>query len=283
MEVGTVQRELTIIAVLSVAALTVVGCTSTPTVPPSEASAQTERPTPAVSDCGTSTNAEARTNQTAAWNPVRIALFQDKSGSSDTTRTAQLTQADLSAPISLLRCTGGELAVGVVDNVSKKSLARLRIEVPPWSPSTPAAANVFVRANEDAVYQQRLKDYQKDVEKWAAETDKRVEIFLAQVAELLKQPATANRTSVWNAVARADLMLNESDVTWPQPTHRYAVLNSDCQETAGTNPVAVKSGAQWIVVNGAGSVGIADALNPERFENPVAAFEFIKAKELRGK
>lgn len=239
---------------------------------------------PVNGDCGTTQDKDGQVaDLKRIRNPVRIVFEQDKSQSANSTLTDQLTENDFTIPINVLRCVGGELAVGVVDNVSKKSLARLRVEVPPSPPSSPDASNVFVRANQDAAYQQRLNDYQSDVEKWAAETDKRVETFLAQVANLLKQPATAKRTSVWNAVARADLMLNESDVTWPQPTHRYAVLNSDCQETARTKPVQVKSSAQWIVVNGAGSVGVAEALKPERFENSTSAFEFIKAKELRGK
>lgn len=242
------------------------------------------KPSVPVNDCGGFQDKEGQVADVKRIrNPIRIVFEQDKSQSANTTLTAQLTENDFMIPINVLRCLGGELAVGVVDNVSKKSLARLRVEVPPSPPSTPDAANVFMRANEDVAYQQRLADYQSDVEKWATETDKRVETFLAQVADMLKQPATAKRTSVWNAIARADLMLNESDVMWPQPTHRYAVLNSDCQETARTKPVEVNSGALWIVVNGSGSVGVADALKPERFENSTSAFEFIKAKELRGK
>ena len=273
------------VALLAATAITFSGCgysATTAKQQPAERSA--ERSIPSSINCGGGGGKnEQATTPDRTRNPVRIVFEQDKSGSASATLTAQLSENDFIVPIDVLRCVGGELGVGVVDNSSKKSFVRLRIEPPPSSPSPSDASNVFVRANEDASYQQRLNDYNKDLEKWTAETDKRVKTFLAQVAEVLKQSPTAKRTSVWNAIARADLMLNESDATWPHPTHRYAVLNSDCQETAHTKPVEVKSGAQWIVVNGAGSVGVAEAMKPERFENPAAAFEFIKAKELGGK
>ncbi|HYX27579.1 MAG TPA: hypothetical protein VE863_03355 [Pyrinomonadaceae bacterium] len=194
-----------------------------------------------------------------------------------------MNEGGFAAPINLLRCTGGELGIGIVDDLSNRPLVRLRIDAPPAPPTPPQARNVFQRAEEDGDYQQRLNDYKDRVAKWTQETDRRVEAFLAQAGELLKQNPNAKRTNVWSAVSRADLYLNESDASWSSPTNRYAILNSDCQETAHTKPVQVKSGAQWIVVNGAGSTGVTEALKPERFENPTAAFEFIKARELGGK
>jgi len=79
-------------------------------------------------------------------NPIRMVVFQDKTGSSATTRTSQLNEDDFTAPIGLLRCTGGELAVGIVDDVSNIPLARLRIEPPPTLDEEHQASNVFERA-----------------------------------------------------------------------------------------------------------------------------------------
>jgi hypothetical protein len=273
------------LAVLIGMSLGLVGCgSSTSTTAKHQPTVHAIERSTVVRNCGEAKETDEHTREAYRARPVRIATLQDKSNSSNSTRTTQLTADDFVVPINILRCTGGELSVGILDDTSNRSLVRLRIEMPPTAPTPPQASNVFVRANEGADYQRRLDEYNEDVGKWAAETDKRVKRFLAQVAELLKQPPTARRTSVWNAVARADLMLNESDGTWPQPTRRYAILNSDCAETAGTKPVVVKSGAQWIVVNGAGSVGVvAEALKPEQFENTAAAFQFIRAKELGGK
>jgi hypothetical protein len=221
--------------------------------------------------------------QPAPHAPIKIVVFQDKTGSANTTRTEQLTELEFASPISLLRCAGGELAVGIVDDVSNTSLARLRIEPPPTLEVEGQASNVFERAQQDAASQQRLNDYNQAVNKWRAETDKRVGVFLAQISKVLQQRPNAKMTNVWSAVSRADLFLSESDATWPRPTRRYAIFNSDGVDTARSKPIAIKSGAQLIVVNGIGSTGVFQSLNPERFESIQAAFQFISAKEMGGK
>jgi len=239
---------------------------------------------PVSANCGVTVSQDQQNaDRNVSRSPIRIVLFQDKTGSANDTRTVQLTEADFAAPIKLLRCTGGELGVGVVDDLSNRPLVRLRIDAPPAPPALPQARNVFQRAADDGDYQQRMKDYNDGVAKWTLETDRRVQAFLAQAGQLLKQKANAKKTNVWSAVARADLYLNESDATWPRPTHRYAVFNSDAVDTARSKAIELKSGAQLIVVNGVGSVGVLDSLKPDRFEAVQAAFDFIAAKELGGK
>lgn len=216
-------------------------------------------------------------------NPIRMVVFQDKTGSSATTRTSQLNEDDFTAPIGLMRCTGGELAVGIVDDVSNTSLARLRIEPPPMLEEERQASNVFERAQQDAASEQRLSDHSEALNKWRMETDKRVGAFLAQISKALQRKPNAKKTNVWSAISRADLFLNESDAAWPRPTHRYAVFNTDGVDTARSKPTTIKSGAQLIIINGIGSTGVFESLNPERFESVQAAFQFIVAKEIGGK
>jgi hypothetical protein len=237
-----------------------------------------EGPVKPLTDCSTVNNG-GEVRQQHLLNPIRMAVFQDKSGSSATTRTSQLNEADFTAPISLMRCTGGELAVGIVDDVSNTSLVRLRIEPPPTAPVIAEISNVFERAQLDAEFQQRVNQYDEAVNKWRAQTDSRVGAFLTRLKTTLQQKANARTTNVWSAISRADLFLNESDATWPRPTHRYVVFNSDGVDTARSKPVAIKGGTQIIVVNGVGSTGVFQSLNPERFESMQAAFEFISAKE----
>src|SRR4051794_8957605 len=74
-----------------------------------------------VNDCVVVGN-QGEENQRFSRSPIRMAVFQDKSGSANTTRTEQLTEQDFVSPIKLLRCNGGELAVGIVDDVSNGSL-----------------------------------------------------------------------------------------------------------------------------------------------------------------
>jgi hypothetical protein len=252
------------------------------TIQPS-AQAMEQQASPAIADCGDLAKDQQHPNQTPQRNPIRMAVFQDKSGSANTTRTEQLTEQDFASPIGLLRCTGGELAVGIVDDVSNTSLVRLRIEPPPTAPVVLDVSNVFERAQQDAAFQERLNEYKEGVNKWRAETDSRAGAFLARISEVLQQKSNAKKTNVWSALSRADLFLNESDATWPRSTRRYAVFNSDGVDTARSKPVAIKSGARLIVVNGTGSTGVFQSLNPERFESVQAAFQFISAKEKGGK
>jgi hypothetical protein len=263
---------------------------STSSVIQPAAQAMEQRVTTLIPDCGDLAEDQQHPNHTPERNPIRMAVFQDKSGSANTTRTEQPTEQDFASPISLLRCTGGELAVGIVDDVSNSSLVRLRIEPPPTPPVVLEVSNVFERAQQDAAFQQRLNDYNQAVNKWRAQTDSRAGAFLAQISKALQQiskalqqKSTAKKTNVWSALARADLFLNEPDATWPRPTRRYAVFNSDGVDTARSKPIAIKSGAQLIVVNGIGSTGVFQSLNPERFESLQAAFQFISAKEKGGK
>lgn len=226
---------------------------------------------------------QRESKQPAPHAPIKIVVFQDKTGSANTTRTEQLTEQDFASPISLLRCNGGELAVGIVDDVSNTSLVRLRIEPPPTPPVALQVSNVFERAQQDSAFQQRWNDYNEAFNKWRAETDSRAGAFLSQISKVLQQKSNARKTNVWSAISRADLFLNEPDATWPRPPRRYAVFNSDGVDTARSKPIAIKSGAQLIIVNGIGSTGVFQSLNPERFESVQAAFQFISAKEMGGK
>lgn len=279
------MKNLTLVAIFTVSVLVLTGCglsgaTSQRTQPSSAASEAVT----VIPDCEKLVvKQEGGDALTKPRRPVRIAVFQDKSYSANQTRTAQITETDFDVPIKLLRCTGGELSAGIVDDVSNSSLLRLRVDVPPAPPSPPEASNVFERAEQDGDYQKRLNQYNDHVRKWTAETDKQVQTFLSGVRELLTQKPTAKRTDVWSAVARGDLFLAESDATWPLPTSRWLILNSDAVHTARSKPVKMKSSARLIVVNGVGSAGVAGSLNPELFEAIGPAFQFIAAKELGGK
>lgn len=272
-------------AFLLVVMLTMTGCSlSSDTSPATQPATQVARETLRTPfDCGAATNDQNAGDRTASRNPIRIAIFQDKSGSSNETRTTQLSENDFAAPIDLLRCTGGELGAGIIDDVSNKSLIRLRIEVPPARPAAQQVSNVFERAQQDGEFAKRMEAYNDDVAKWTAETDKRVKAFLAEVRELLNQKPTARKTDVWSAISRADLFLNESDATWRRPTHRWLVLNSDAVDTARSKPIQMKAAEHLVIVNGVGSAGAAASIKPDLFENPEAAFHFITANELGGK
>lgn len=217
--------------------------------------------------------------QVKVRNPIRIATFQDKTGSSLSTRTEQLGENDFLTPINLLRCTGGELAFGLINDQSNRPLLRLRIEVPPAKPTEPKGGNPFERAEREAAYENQLTEYEENLRIWESQTNKRVNTFMNALKPLLAQKANARTTSIWPAVARADLFLSEQDTDWPRPTHRYAVFNTDAIDTAHSTPVTMRSEAKMLLINGVASVGVLEPLAPLRFESAQSAFRFISATE----
>jgi hypothetical protein len=235
----------------------------------------------AAGDCGFA-DAKVTNSAERALHPIRMAVFQDKSGSAATTRTAQLNEDDFAVPINVLRCTGGELGVGIINDRSNSPLVRLRIEAPPERPRPTQATNPFERAEQEAIYRSQLETFDKQQEQWRVQANQRIATFYEQLKLLLKQDAKARRTSVWPAVARADLFLNEPDTGWSKPTHRYAAFNTDAIDTVHSAPVTMKSGSKLLLVNGAASVGVLGSLNPLCFESVLAAFRFVSATELGG-
>lgn len=143
--------------------------------------------------------------QVKVKNPIRIATFQDKTGSSLSMRTEQLSENDFLTPINLLRCTGGELAFGLINDQSNRPLLRLRIEVPPVRPTEPKGGNPFENAEREVSYENQLAEYEDSLRKWDSQTKERVNTFMILLKPLLAQKANARTTSIWPAVARADL------------------------------------------------------------------------------
>lgn len=212
--------------------------------------------------------------------PVKIDVMADKTASTQRTRTQQLQPADVDQLIDLLRLRGGDLAVGLIQDQSNRTLLRLRVKVPPSEPEAPSQeGNAFEVA-------ERMEKYKADKNQaailkreWQAEVDADVEQFRGELSALLEREPNFRRTDVWGAIWRADLFLSESDAGWPQPTHRYLILVSDAQDNVKQPATPLRSGAKLILVNGSASLGSIASLNPERFESVAAAFDYVIANE----
>jgi hypothetical protein len=224
---------------------------------------------------------EHRGQEPGALRPVRIACVQDKSGSAVSTRTPQLRRDDLLPIIALLRERGGEVGVGIIHGSLRMRMARIRVDPPPSPPPTlpTGSANPLDEAEQESTRHADQIDYEKRLMDWETELNTRLEVFYAELAGLLKVPGDSRSSPVWSAIARADLFLAESDISWPEPPSRYGVVLSDGDDNTVHVVPALSAEAVWLIVNGDGKVGSLGGLKPKRFESVRAAFAEVVAIE----
>jgi hypothetical protein len=213
--------------------------------------------------------------------PVKIALFQDKSGSTGWTRTPQLTEATLKILTDLVKESSGELAFGLLRDRSNKGLVRLRVEPCPLAPSKPEKTKrVYQDSRAMTKYRREKVQHEEAMSHWEEEMDRRIKGFLSDIRPLLEQPPDAQCTSIWEAVTRGDLYLSEDDASWPLPPHKWAVYVTDGIHNCGPGKTAtLKSGATLVVINGDSQTGNLGPLQPKVFESIEAAFRYVKATE----
>jgi hypothetical protein len=213
--------------------------------------------------------------------PVRIAVLQDKTGSTGWTRTPQLTTAQLDLLIEVLRPGGGELGFGLIRDQSDRGLVRLRIDPPPEPVATPRkTGRPFKDVRLMEQYRADQAKFHQMLSLWETETDLSIARFRKDVQPLLDRRANAKSTDIWGAVRRADLFLAEDDAAWGCATHRWAVFASDgLHNRRVVKPAPFRSGARVLVINSAAQFGSLTALRAEAFESVEAAFRHISAIE----
>lgn len=234
----------------------------------------------AITGCGDSSKASAGSTLTQSkpvrLPPIKVALFFDKSGSSGKNRVAQTDPQYLEPLIEVLRRNGGELRLGLITDESNHTLVPLRIDSPPLPPEKPPAeGNVFEEVERVSAYQKRVAEFESKKIAWQEKTDVQIRSFFQEVGPLLEKAPNARRSDVFGALHRAELFLSEPDLGWSQPTLRYVVLVSDGEDNVKKKFEGFKSGAQLLLINGAGTVGSLEYQKPIRFESIDAAFRFI--------
>lgn len=212
--------------------------------------------------------------------PALYAVFDDKTGSTASARITPIQEHDLLVLVDNLRLTGGELAYGLIGESTDRPLLRLRVGVPPARPIMQEVQNAFERAEQEARFQEELEKYESDLKQWKKDVDRSVSSFLEAVRPRLLEKATAKRSPINSALTRSELFLNEPTDSWPVTPHRYIILNSDAIDTTKSARVTIKSGATLILINGSGSLGVIESLNPLRFESVQAALDHITATEI---
>jgi hypothetical protein len=93
--------------------------------------------------------------------PVSLVLFIDRSGSGDNYHVPEMTLRSIVAtPIDSIRRHGGNLAVGIIDAHSDKSMCALRIDPEFWP--VPPVAPVRDSFSNDLKYREALLNYRND-------------------------------------------------------------------------------------------------------------------------
>jgi hypothetical protein len=209
--------------------------------------------------------------------PIRIVIFQDKTGSSSQTITPQLNVNDVEPLIEYITDNGTELGLGIIDKMSNMPLVRLFLEPPLRNFTEPADGNPFLLIKQRQEYQSKLERYNRAMDSYRVQTEAEVNSFRESAKLLLAQSPDASQTNIYDAIAKSNLYFCE-DGTYQSSVKSYLVLISDGQHNAkGISRVDLKSGVKLILINGSASVGPLAYLQPKCFESFKSSIRYILA------
>lgn len=207
--------------------------------------------------------------------PLRVVVFQDKTGSAAENRTPQIQVTDLEPVIEHVTRCGGELGLGAIDSQSNTSLARLYVPEPPAPPSRPEQRGTpFQIVQARNRYESQKAEYEATARRHRADAGRRAELFRAEARDLLDLPHDASRTDIWGAISRGGYFLAEPG-TWHRHGRLILAVVSDAVDNVRRQSVPLPEGAEIYLINGAPSLGTLTDLKPVRFESFGAAVRYI--------
>lgn len=212
---------------------------------------------------------------------IKIALLQDKSGSTGQTRTPQVTVEHFDRLVKFIRPCGGEIGFGLINEQSNSSLHRLRIEPPPTgAPKEPDKnGNPFQVQRDMAEYRKAKALFDQALQAFQSETDLHIAAFRTELASFLNAPPTARRSDFFGGIQRANLFLSENNTAWPTPPRQFLLIVGDGIDNVNSKHEPLHKATQLILVNGSASLGALASFNPSRFENIESALDFVTASE----
>lgn len=219
--------------------------------------------------CGGTLDQSSRTEPQQG--PVRICVLQDLTGSIRKTRTVVVTPEDLRLLAEIVKARTGELGFGIIGERSDLPLVRLTLlESPPPEPPARPPGNPI----RQGAWQRQWREYEEQRTAYDQRVQQQVEAFV-KAAEARLQGKLDRVSDVCGGIHRCDLMLAE-----PAPHHveRFMVLITDGLHNVRSSrcPDALSSGAQVLLVNGEGILGVVERYAPVRFESLEAALRFIR-------
>jgi hypothetical protein len=232
-----------------------------------------------LAGCGSPSAAAPATidaRETAACPPLRIVIFQDKTGSATWMRTPQISVDDLEPLIAYIARCSGEIALGLVERNSNASLVRMHVErpAPVWVEPPVAGGSAFRRERAQRERAEKRRTFEADSAAHFDGVAQRVAAFQDLAAPLLQRPPNARRTDIWGAISRAAYFLGEP-VPGGVEQRLVALLASDAKDNIGAPSVPLPERAELLLVNGEPSLGALKDLDPRRFESFASAVRFL--------
>jgi len=211
--------------------------------------------------------------------PLRAAVLYDVTASRNEARISASLD-DFTPLFDRLRVSGGEVGFGLIREDSDRPLIRCYAAGPP-EPPAPAppptnGGNLFVNATNRKREDAERKKYEAKRRAWEADTNARINAFIAAITPLVDAPGDAPATDLTAAVERGDLMLAEPSEFTNATTAIILITDGLHNATAKTTPT-MRSTARVAIVNGVGSMGALAKLAPTplRFESTAAAVRYF--------
>lgn len=274
---------------LLLASMALAGTACGPDAPDGNAAPQTMSPASAVvAQAGGAVNLPVPTPPPTASGcpaPLRLGVLLDKSGSIHQNVVPQLTHDDLDGLIRLVdTCAGGEVAVGVLCNVSGDApfarlfLAEQKASAPVAERRTADTRDVFTQYRESEAAAEAALLQRQAFEREAKDREAVVVRFRTEAMGLLDVPATCTRTDVIAGANRLLTYLEEPPAprTVARPTP-VGVFISDGADNVRRQVLrtAPDLGALFLLVGGSQDAGVLAPLNPVRFESVNAAIRWL--------
>ncbi len=287
-EIGSPLLKLSALLVLALLA----GACTDPVAPaPSAATTVANGHTPSATGqttAATTGTTGAAVRQSACDQAVRIGVLLDKSKSIHENVVPQMAADAIETLIRLIdTCAGGEIAVGVLCNVSGEKPFE-RLFVPPRKPEPPQAPIasrdpftdvLLAQAAARAAVDRRQAD-ERDANARASEVDR----FRARALALVQSPVACTRTDVVSGANRLLTYLAEPLVPVPResaavaPPLRVGVLITDGQDNVGRQKLHVRPDLDivFLLVGGSPDAGALAPLEPTRFESIGSALRWVE-------
>jgi hypothetical protein len=132
-----------------------------------------------------------------------------------------------------LRVTGGDVAIGLIDEDVAAPFLRLHIEAPPTKPEEPSGTNAIDRALKLNRYRTRdLPTYLGALRRWQEATEELVRPFRTVLSARLAREVNARFSPINVALLRAQTFLQES----PAETLRVVIVSDGLDTTNQPRP-----------------------------------------------
>lgn len=216
----------------------------------------------------------------ATLSPIRLAILDDLSGSSNVNGIAHLEPENIKEAVKKLAGldVSIEIGFGIITEDSKQPLDRLFIPDPLMrKPIEDSSDNIFEVLESTRIYKDNLKVYDRIIEERLNMVGKILNELLTTMDHLLNpEQKQFPKTDVVGALNRANSFLCEPELG--DVSKKYCLINGDLLDNVGKRFNASQClDINYLSINGMGGGGILDSLGIDykRFESFNSAIQYI--------